>query len=101
MISVGVNLSNLGEADGAYICDEENFFNGKVAADDLIYIYNADASDIDIYTKMPEGMGWLIQYGDQALDPEYITDSEYVIIPAGSGMFYIPVETTTWTVTLN
>ena len=66
---------------------------------DQLISLDADAWDVNTYDRLGDGDGWMLSPPGGAT-PEFITDEAAVAIPAGGAMYYIPVETVTWTVTL-
>lgn len=66
---------------------------------DQLVSLDADAWNLNIYDRQGDGNGWLLTPADGG-DFELINDDDIVIIPAGGSAYYIPTQTTTWTVTL-
>lgn len=66
---------------------------------DQIITLDGDAWNLNQYDRYADGEGWYLTPADGS-DAEFITDEEAVAIPAGGAVYYIPVESTTWTVTL-
>ena len=66
---------------------------------DQILTFDGDYWNINQYDKGGEGEGWTLRPADGG-DPEVVNDDDAVLIPAGAAVYYIPAQTTTWTVTL-
>ena len=66
---------------------------------DQIITLDGDAWNLNQYDRYADGYGWYLTPADGGAG-EFILDETAVAIPAGGAVYYIPVETTTWTVTL-
>lgn len=66
---------------------------------DQIITFDGDYWNVNQYDRFADGEGWGLTPADGG-DPEIINDVETVLIPAGAAVYYIPMQTTTWTVTL-
>lgn len=66
---------------------------------DQLIALNGEAWNLDQYDRLADGNGWVLTPADGS-DSELIKDDEAIAIPAGGAVYYIPVETVTWTVTL-
>lgn len=66
---------------------------------DQILTFDGDYWNINQYDKGGEGEGWVLTPADGG-DQVLVNDDETVLIPAGGAVYYIPMQTTTWTVTL-
>jgi len=66
---------------------------------DQLISMDAEAWNLNTYDRLGDGLGWTLTPADGD-ESELINNEDAVIIPAGGAMYYIPVETVTWTVTL-
>ena len=66
---------------------------------DQIITFDGDAWNLNQYDRQGDGDGWYLTPADGS-DPEIVNDDDAVLIPAGAAVYYIPAQTTTWTVTL-
>lgn len=66
---------------------------------DQLFALDGDAWNLIQYDRLGDGDGWLLSPADGST-PEVVNNPEEVAIPAGGAVYYIPVETVTWTVTL-
>ena len=66
---------------------------------DQIVRLDAVAWDVDTFDRQGDGNGWYLTPAGGGAQ-ELINAPESVAIPAGGSVYYIPVETVTWTVTL-
>ena len=67
-------------------------------ADDQVLLFDADQYNLTIYQKTTSN-GWYVMAVDGT--DYYVTDTTAVIIPAGSGGWFMPGSSRTWTVTCN
>jgi hypothetical protein len=72
-----------------------------VQAGDLVYVFDPMLWDLASYSYNGGGAGWAFSGADGSF--ETITDTSTVILPAGTGGFFMPGDGTsrTWNVTLN
>ena len=98
MIPVGVAFSNIGAQDGAYTIGEEAFTGAAEEGDQMI-TFDGDFWNVNQYDKGGASEGWVLTPADGG-DQVLVNDDESVLIPAGGAVYYIPMQTTTWTVTL-
>ena len=73
--------------------------NTFTAEGDQILSFDGDYWNINQYDRLGDGAGWTLTPADGGM-PEIVNDAESVLIPAGAAVYYIPMQTTTWTVTL-
>ena len=66
---------------------------------DQIIIFDGEAWNLNQYDRQIDGAGWYLTPADGSA-PEFVNDEEAIAIPAGGAVYYIPTQTTTWTVTL-
>ena len=69
------------------------------AKNDKIYTFDPEEWDLSIYKYKGTGSGWALDAADGSSST--ITSSATVILEAGQGAYFEPVDSREWTVTLN